>query len=53
MKHWRFNTVLLIAILSTCLVAVSANDDEDDDGVTVESEKIVIFTEIFAYCDFI
>lgn len=43
MKHWRFNLLLLVAVLSTCLVTISANDDEDDDGVTVESEKIVIF----------
>lgn len=43
MKRWRFNALLLIAILSTCLVTISANDDEDDDGITIESEKIVIF----------
>lgn len=41
MKHWRFNTLLLIAILSTCLITISANDDDDDDGVTIEAEKIV------------
>lgn len=42
MKRWRFNTLLLIAILSCCLVTISANaDDDDDDGVTIEAEKIV------------
>lgn len=46
MKRWRCNTLLLIAILSTCLVITSANDDDDeDDGVTIEAEKIVIFNE--------
>lgn len=43
MKRWRFDILLLIALLSTCLVIVSANDeDEDDDGVTIESEKVVM-----------
>lgn len=47
MKRWRFDTVLLIAILSTCLVTISANNDDDEDGVTVEAEKIVnVFTSI-------
>lgn len=41
MKHWQFNTLLLIAILSTGLVTISANDDDDDDGVTIEAEKVV------------
>lgn len=45
MKRWRFETLLLLAILSTCLVTVSTNDenDDDDDGVTIESEKVVRF----------
>lgn len=45
MKRWRFETLLLLAILSTCLVTVSTNDenDDDDDGVTIESEKVVSF----------
>ncbi|XP_031623952.1 calnexin isoform X2 [Contarinia nasturtii] len=40
MKRWRFDTLLLIAILSTYLVTISANDDHDDDGLSIESEKI-------------
>lgn len=44
MKRWRFETLLLFAILSTCLVIGSANDEnDDDDGVTIESEKVVSF----------
>lgn len=45
MKRWRFETLLLLAILSTCLITVSTNDenDDDDDGVTIESEKVVRF----------
>lgn len=42
MKRWRINCLLLVAILSTCLVTISANDDEDDDGVTIETEQVVI-----------
>lgn len=41
MKRWRFDILLLIALLSTCLVIVSADDEDDEDGVTIESEKIV------------
>lgn len=46
----RLEYLLLIGILSSCLVIASADDvDEDDDGVTIESEKIVII--IFRYYD--
>lgn len=45
MKRWRLETFLLLAILSTCLVTISADDEniDDDDGVTIESEKVVSF----------
>lgn len=46
MKRWRFDTLLSIVILSTCLVIVSPNDDFDDDGVTIESEQIVIIHNV-------
>lgn len=44
MAKWKLNFVLLIAISSALLVNVFAEDvqdDEDDDGVTIEAEKIV------------
>lgn len=47
MKRWRFDTLLLIAILATCLVSISANDEDDDDGITVESEKMVTMAIYF------
>lgn len=47
MKRWRFETLLLLAILSTCLVTVSTNDEnDDDDGVTIESEKVVSIAKV-------
>lgn len=49
MKRWRFNTLLLIAILSSCLVTISADDADDDDGVTIEAEKIVSIFEKYRF----
>lgn len=44
MKKWKLNFMLLIAISFALLINVFAEDvqnDEDDDGVTIEAEKIV------------
>lgn len=46
MDKWRLHFVLLIAVSTTfvCKINATTPDPEDeDDGISIESEKIVIF----------